>query len=231
MRAASAEPVYDVHELRDPCDLVGRHRRVPAFEPGLARLGRNRSGAVLARSTSSSRRWTASPISVGWRPRLGPRRPHLPPRARVASRRCARRSSGSRSGRTARCRCRRAASAGREAAPGSRRARGAAARAPARPLLRPRTARAALPPGRALPPRAATRSTRRRGREAIDPEHDAGGTALDLDRVCCIGPIELRRRARAVCSTQPIGVRSSRSLARSTDPETIRCSIARVIAT
>ena len=56
------------------------------------------------------------------------------------------------------------------------------------------------------------------------------GLGEELDRAGASGPVELLRSA-SCSSTQPIGVLSSRSLAGSTEPETMRRSIARVIAT
>ena len=110
MRARERRAACTRGRVVDPRQLVRRHGRIPGTDERCDLAGP--ALTVLARSTSSSRRCTASPISVGWSPASPSPSRAAAPRAPAACRRCARRNSGSRSGRRARSRCRRAARRG-----------------------------------------------------------------------------------------------------------------------
>ena len=175
------------------------------------------SGALgAARSTSSSRRCTASPISVAFSPRARP----APCRAPRAGRRRARRSSGTSSARRARAPSTRDAARGAAAAARQRhelRQAVAARRGRRRELGEERELARVLGRRRldGLRPAAAP-SGRRRGRSA---RRRARARPARRPRA------RRRRRAPSRSSTQPIGVSRSCGRSRSIAPDTIRRSI------
>ena len=222
--------VYERDEVADPRQLVVGDGRIPVAHERLEL--RRRSGAAgAARSTSSSSRCTASPISVGCRP-PSPVAPGAPlPRRGLHARDAlgvvavaAAVEQGDRAVGEPR-------DAARTAARGistSSRSRGAGAGisspAPSKSTSWPSSSPGLRPP---RPPRGRLR----RRREAVDPQHDAGVAALDLDRR------RRRRRGRAPPRARAARAPSRSASARrarferSTEPDTISRSIARVIAT